>query len=153
MTGKLTFSGQGEANGRAAIVAEALTWNGTPYHPEGRIKGVGVDCGTYLAEVYERAGIIPHMDIAPYRIDEHLHSTEEKYLAYILSEAHEIEPGTQKPGDIAMWKFGQRRSHGAIIIDWPHVIHATFRSRRVVRCNVAQDVRFGTDNVTFYSYW
>lgn len=25
-------------------VTEALTWLGTPYHHQGRIKGVGVDC-------------------------------------------------------------------------------------------------------------
>jgi cell wall-associated NlpC family hydrolase len=150
---RLTHTGQTEAQGRAAIIAEAKTWVGTPYHPEGRIKSVGVDCGTLLAEVYERAGIIQHMEIASYRTDEHLHSKEEKYLAYILREARLIEPGTQKPGDVAMWKFGQRRSHGGIIVDWPHVIHATFRSRRVVPCDVSQDVRFGTADVTFYSYW
>lgn len=35
-------------------VAEALTWLGTPYHQQGRVKGVGVDCGTLLCEVYEK---------------------------------------------------------------------------------------------------
>lgn len=33
-------------------VAEAITWLGTPYHHQGRVKGVGVDCGTLLCEVY-----------------------------------------------------------------------------------------------------
>ncbi|WP_436904878.1 hypothetical protein [Acinetobacter johnsonii] len=34
-------------------VQEALTWLGTPYHHQGRVKDVGVDCGTLLCEVYE----------------------------------------------------------------------------------------------------
>ena len=32
-----------EAETRAAIVAEAMSWIGTPYHSHARIKGVGVD--------------------------------------------------------------------------------------------------------------
>ena len=34
-------------------VAEALTWLGTPYHHhQGHVKGIGVDCGTLVFEVY-----------------------------------------------------------------------------------------------------
>ena len=29
-----------------------------------------------------------------------------------------------KPADIALWRFGRCFSHGAIVIDWPLVIHA-----------------------------
>ena len=29
---------------RARIVAEAMTWLGTPYHHRGKLKGIGVDC-------------------------------------------------------------------------------------------------------------
>ncbi|HYL49488.1 MAG TPA: hypothetical protein VET84_09005 [Stellaceae bacterium] len=28
------------------------------------------------------------------------------------------------PGDIALWRFGRCFSHGAIVIEWPVVIHA-----------------------------
>ncbi len=28
------------------------------------------------------------------------------------------------PGDIALWRFGRCFSHGAIVVDWPIVIHA-----------------------------
>ena len=30
---------------RRAIVREARSWVRTPYHPQGDIKGIGVDCG------------------------------------------------------------------------------------------------------------
>ena len=36
---------------RAAVVHEALSWIGTPYHTGARLKSVGTDCGMFLAEV------------------------------------------------------------------------------------------------------
>lgn len=39
-------------------VAEAMTWLGTPYHHQGRVKGVGVDCATLLCEVYKEVGLM-----------------------------------------------------------------------------------------------
>ena len=33
-------------------VDEALTWLGTSYHHQGRVKGMGVDCGALVCEVY-----------------------------------------------------------------------------------------------------
>lgn len=150
---KRTYSGQSEDQGRAAIVAEARTWLGTKYHPGGRVKGAGVDCGMLIAEVYERAGIIAHMEIPPYPADWHKHRKDEKYLGFILREGRFIEPGGQKAGDVAMWKFGLVRSHGAIIVEWPRVIHATFQERTVWECDVSDDVRYGTKDVQFYSYW
>ena len=42
------------------VRSEALTWLGTPYHHQGRVKGVGVDCGQILISIYEKAGILPN---------------------------------------------------------------------------------------------
>ncbi len=47
---------------RAAVVAEAHRWLRTPYHKHGRVLGAGVDCSMLLAEVFEAAGAIPHVD-------------------------------------------------------------------------------------------
>src|SRR5437660_5143962 len=44
---------------RGLVVAEAETWLRTPYHHMARVKGAGADCLTLLAEVYEKAGVIP----------------------------------------------------------------------------------------------
>lgn len=52
-----------------AAVNEALTWLGTPCHHQGRIKGVGVDCGTLICEVYEKVGLMDHLDPRPYPPD------------------------------------------------------------------------------------
>lgn len=147
----LSPTGMSEAEGRPAIVAEALTWRGTPYHHEGRIKGVGVDCGMLIAEVYEQAGVIPHVEVDRYPPDRHLHVSSEDYLAIILRYGHQVDIG--KPGDVGMWKFGKTRSHGAIIIEWPIVIHATLRERKVWVCDVSKDLRYNSQKPLFYSLW
>ena len=41
------------------VRSEALTWLGTPYHHQGRVKGVGVDCGQILIAIYEKAEFYP----------------------------------------------------------------------------------------------
>ncbi len=108
---------------RQAVVAEARTWLRTPYHHMGRVRGAGVDCATLLAEVYARAGAIPALDVPFYPPDWHLHRDAERYLDFILAHAEEIAD-LPLPGDVALWRFGRCFSHGAIVIDWPLVIHA-----------------------------
>jgi cell wall-associated NlpC family hydrolase len=113
------------AAARQAVVAEAACWLGTPYHHMGRIKGVGVDCLTLLAEVYERAGVIGHAEIPFYPCDWHLHRSVELYLGGVLDRATEI-PGPPQPGDIALFKMGRCFAHGVIVIRWPQLIHAHY---------------------------
>ena len=61
---------------REQVLAEALEWLGTPHRNFARSKGAGVDCGLFLAEVYERAGVMPHVEPVPYPADWHLHHSE-----------------------------------------------------------------------------
>lgn len=103
-------------------VNEALTWLGTPYHHQGRVKGAGVDCGTLICEVFERVGLMDHLDPRPYPPDWHLHQMGERYLQHVLSVCEPID--NPEPGDIVLYKFGKCVSHGAIVIDWPIVIHS-----------------------------
>ena len=44
-------------------------------------------------------------------------------LRALLAYAREI-PVPPAPGDIALFKFGRVFSHGAIVIEWPRLIHA-----------------------------
>lgn len=108
---------------RTAVVAEAESWIGTPFHHQGRIKGAGVDCLMLLAEVFERAGVAGHIDPPFYVPDWHLHRDAERYMEGLLDYARPIG-GLPRPGDIALFKFGRTFSHGAIVADWPRLIHA-----------------------------
>ena len=113
---------------RASVVREAESWIGTPFHHAARIKGAGVDCLMLLAEVYERAGIIGHIDPPFYVPDWHLHRDAERYLEGLVRYAREIGDAPQGtgplPGDIALFRFGRTFSHGAIVTEWPRLIHA-----------------------------
>lgn len=111
-----------EEGQRGRVVEAARGWLGTPYHIMGRIKGTGADCLTLLAGVYAEAGVIPAAAIPYYPQDWHLHRGEERYLAGVLAYAREV--AAPLPGDIALWKFGRCFSHGAIVVEWPLIIHA-----------------------------
>lgn len=124
-----------EAETRAAIVAEALTWEGTPYHNRARIKGVGVDCAQFPAAVYEAVGLVPHLD-PEYSPQWYLHRDEELYLQWVKPHAREIGRDELGPGDFAIWKYGRTYSHGAIVIEPPVVIHANLIAEAVVRSDM-----------------
>ncbi len=120
---------------RALVVGEAESWIGTPYHHMGRIKGAGVDCLTLLAEVYEAAGIIPHIELEFYPPDWNLHRDAERYLAGVMQHAVEFAPLEDRssegllikdpdPGDVAVFKFGRCYAHGTIVTKWPLLIHS-----------------------------
>jgi cell wall-associated NlpC family hydrolase len=129
-----------ELQQRAAVVAEAETWLGTPYHHEARIKGHGVDCAQILVGVFANVGLIEPVALPHYPADWNLHRDEERYLDILARYTREIEapvlcplgvaasqPGASRsvlPGDIVVWKFGRCFSHGAIVVAWPFVIHA-----------------------------
>lgn len=120
-----------EVEARAAIVEEAKSWIGTPYISNAMIKGKrgGTDCAMVLVGIYSNLGIIPkEFDPRPYPPQWHVHRNEERYLAYVLSFVKEIE-GPPKPGDLAMFKIGKVFAHGAVIIDWPNVVHALGNDR------------------------
>lgn len=112
-----------EAEARAAVVAEARTWIGTPYHHAASLKGVGVDCGQMPMAVYHAAGLVPKIEVDEYSQDWNLHRDEERYLNVVTRFAREV-PGPTGPGDLVLYQWGRCYSHGAIIESWPRIIHA-----------------------------
>lgn len=107
---------------RELVIAEARGWLGTPYHHQARVRGAGVDCATLLCEVYEAAGVIPHVDPTPYPMDWHLHRDGERYLGWLTQYGREV--GAPLPGDVIVWKFGRCFSHAAILCDADFIIHS-----------------------------
>ena len=110
---------------RNRIVDVARSWLGTPYHHGARVKGVGVDCGTLVAEVFTEAGVIPPVNISEYPHDFHLHRGEELYLGYVRKHCWEVlDRDTIGVGDIIIWKIGRCFSHGGIYIGQGMMIHS-----------------------------
>lgn len=134
---------------RATVVQEALSWVGTPYHPHGRLKGIGVDCAMLPAEVYTAAGVIPAIDVEHYPIDWHLHRDEERYLRYV--EPYASLTSTPLPGDLAVYRWGRCFAHGAIILQWPQIVHAVI-DEGVTRA-LGDVGRLAGREVRFYTLW
>jgi cell wall-associated NlpC family hydrolase len=116
---------------RQAVVAEALSWVGTPYVSNAMVKGAvggGTDCVMLLVAVYGNLGLLPKdLDPRPYPPQWHIHRNEELYMENIMKYAKEVPgPPARKPlpGDLVMFKIGKVFAHGSIIIDWPNVVHA-----------------------------
>lgn len=114
---------------RAAVLAEAQRWLRTPWRHGARVRGAGVDCARLLQAVYVGAGIVADFPLDAYPPDWMLHRDEERFLAIVA--AHMDEVASPLPGDVALWKYGRTYSHGAIVVDWPRVIHA-HRPERMV---------------------
>ena len=120
---------------RAAVIAEARTWIGTPFHDGARVKGAGCDCGHLLLAVYEACGVLPPVDPGKWPRDWFMHAVNgEKYLGILGELGIEVPPPPARipePGDAVIWRYGHAFSHGALVTAWPVVIHC-FAGRSVL---------------------
>jgi len=150
-----------EVEERAAVVNEARTWETTPYESNQRVKGPrgGVDCLTFIVEVYERCGLIPHQELPHYSATWHLHRSEEIYIEGISKFCSEIfpRPGEQLPrelsaGDLIVYKMGRCFSHAVIVLEYPTIIQAYF-GRSVFPGNAERDAELRGRQRRFFSLW
>lgn len=137
---------------RSAIVAEARTWIGTPFHHEGEIKGIGVDCAMLVRRVFLDTGVRTDApDPRPYSAFGHLHKHDERYVDYLAPRTREVS--APLPGDIAVWRYGRAFSHAAIVSAWPRVVHAYAPVRHVEESDATIDSRLRRYPVRFFSPW
>lgn len=119
---------------RARIVAEALTWIGTPYADLQGLKGPGggVDCVYLLLGVAQAVGALPATYPRPvYSSQAHLHTDREHYREALEAVGcQEIPWDARQPGDIVLFRFGRVASHAAILVTPSEIVHA--HSRRGV---------------------
>lgn len=111
---------------RARVIAAARSWVGTPYHHRAMIKGVGVDCATLLVACYTEAGLLPTVELPRYSGQWHLHQEEEKYTDFIKQFGAEVDRAPL-PGEVVVWKFHRCYAHGAIVVEWPTIIHSLIK--------------------------
>lgn len=134
---------------RAAIVGEAMTWLDTPYHHRARCKGAGVDCAMILIGIFSGVGLIEAFEPDDYPRDWMLHQEEDRFRAYVRRHADQIEPAEVKPGDVALYRVGKCYAHGAVVIDWPQILHADSRYGKVTLAEGDQGWLAGRE-VEFY---
>jgi NlpC/P60 family putative phage cell wall peptidase len=142
---------------RAAAVAEAQSWIGTPYHPQGDIKGAGVDCGMLLVRVFVDCGLCEPFDPRPYAQDWMMHRSEEKYLGFVFDRAEEISFEEARPGDVMLFRYGRCYSHGGIVTASKPlaIVHAFQPARAVIEEEVAANLTLSNPlrRPRVFSYW
>ena len=163
--GAVVRSQQGEPVAKAervAVVAEARTWLGTPFHHMGQVKGKngGVDCAFLALMVYRAA--LPHRVpafepgyYAPTWNMSRAGAAGEPYLASVLATPGVAELGENEnplPGDLALFHWGLAWAHGAIVVAWPLVIHADMEAGQVIEAHAAYG-RLGRRRRRFFSFW
>lgn len=122
-----------EQSERAAVVQEALSWVGTRFKDHSRVKikrdaegrvseRGGVDCAQFLYRVYHDLGLTAPMDPMVYSPQWYLHRDEERFLNTVAQRARETD--TPLPGDMVIYKVGRCYAHGAIVVQWPRIVHA-----------------------------
>ena len=95
---------------QAQIVAEARTWLGTPFHHQGRLKGVGVDCAGVAIGTAKNCGF--HYDdvLAYSRIPRH-----GLFRNAIFANTDQVEPGAIELGDLILFQWVGEPQHVAIV--------------------------------------
>ena len=109
---------------RAAVVAEARSWLGTPWQHQARAKGVGVDCGGLVIGIARALGLVPEaMDIGGYARQ----PDGESLLAHCDAWMQRLQ-GAPQPGDVLVMRFDTRPQHVAVVADYAHgglsIVHA-----------------------------
>jgi len=123
---------------REEIVAEAISWLGTPWHHRENKKGIGVDCIRFLIEVYSNVGIIDWFDPGYYSPQWHFHSDAEILLNSLKDYTFRVNRAL--PGDIVVFKFAKVFNHVGIVINYPEIVHV-INSNGVVR-DYANDISY-----------
>lgn len=122
---------------RSAIVNEALTWEGTPWHHHQRVKGAGVDCVQFLFAVGQSVGAIP-LDT---KIENYEPIARGSFLVRHLNQWLEpvVPPNkTNAQGNVLLFNMAGLETHVGIlledVLDRPqYFIHACARRKKVVR--------------------
>lgn len=119
---------------RQAIVAAAREALGTPFHHQGRVVGVGIDCVGLLVHVADRLGL-PREDVAVYSMTPKGRQLE-KILAFSLEQ---IDPAVATAGDVLCFWIRRvgRPQHVAILSDGGKMIHTFADVRKVVEHDFA----------------
>lgn len=111
-----------EIENREKLIKIALSWERTPFHDNAGVKGAGVDCAWYPFRAFVEARLIKEFKMPKYHPQFLLHNKREVYLEVVETHARRID--VPQAADLAMFYYGTCFSHGAIILDWPNIIHA-----------------------------
>ena len=115
-----------DAVSRAAIVAEARSWIGTPYRHQASLKGVACDCLGLVRGVWRAFyGAEPEPTIA-YTPDWAEASGAETFALTAARHLTAVEVGEARAGDVILfrWRDNLPAKHAAIVVAADRMVHA-----------------------------
>lgn len=116
---------------RDAVIAEALSWEGTPFHHGAQIKGVGVDCAHLLIAVYGGLSLVSVPPVT-YAADWFRNGKDDLLRTWIATFG--VEVARPQRGDVALYRYGRFASHAGILVATePLELVHSFRGRGVLR--------------------
>lgn len=144
---------------REAVVAEAKSWIGTPYHRHAMVKGAGVDCGMLPYAIYRKFDLVPEFNPEFMYDDWFAHTTQEKYLLMVQRYLKRLTAGRTfrdinvPLGSLVLAKVARSKvfNHSGICVGWPMVVHAV--EPRVMAVDAVQDPMWATREIEIYDPW
>lgn len=109
---------------REAIVREARTWLGTPFHHRQCIKGIGVDCVNFAHAVYDAFGLLPPRFSMP---DYTLNPTGRELVDALERLMAPVKQQDIQPADLILIAPAEVPRHVGIVAELrghPSIIHA-----------------------------
>jgi cell wall-associated NlpC family hydrolase len=124
----------GEIVSRSALIAEARSWIGTPFHHQGCLKGVGVDCGGLVRGVSVALGLLPpdYATLIPRRLHGYGRYPNMD-MGRRLCDVYwtPIEREEMQPADVIVIAFDSDPQHTAILVPYAHgglgIVHAAMK--------------------------
>ena len=112
---------------RAALVAEAMSWMGTPFRAYTAVRGGGVDCVSLCLAMYQAVGFLPVLTLPQYRVGAGAHA-EDSQLEKVIREIGRFAGGTPAPpymvGDLLGFNLGRVCHHAGVVVNETEFIHA-----------------------------
>lgn len=99
------------------VICEARRWIGTPFHHQGRLLGVGVDCAGLVVGVARALGVCDY-DVAGYG--------REPYQGLLQREVEgQLTPiAVPEPGAVLLMRFQTEPQHLGIYTSSDTIVHA-----------------------------
>ena len=109
------------------IVRQARTWLDTPYHHQGRLKGVGVDCAGLII------GVAQELQLSAFDITGYTARPDGPSLRKACDVQMQSLPiEALQPGDVLLFQFDAHPGHLGFLSGSHSLLHAYLPRRRVV---------------------
>lgn len=123
---------------RAAIIAEARSWIGTPYRHQASVKAVAADCLGFVRGIWRAFYGAEPTKVPPYAADwaegGHIETLYQAASAWLF----EVPIGAMQPGDVLLfrWRPNLPMKHCAVLVTPRRIVHAYQAAGKVAEGNL-----------------